>query len=84
MDEEIHIHMNQLKVIFLNNNNWKRFKKKHKKKIRPIIIKEIEKFLYCGDPMDLPRFRCEQCAGAMVPVYYQGLQGIIYDNRDLK
>lgn len=62
MDEDIHIHMNQLKAIFLDNNNWERFKKKHKKKIRPIVIKEVEKFLHCGDLSNGFRvFKCEAC-----------------------
>lgn len=47
------------------------------------VVEQLD-FMDGGDPMDPPRFRCEQCAGAMVPVYYQGLQGITYDNRDLK
>lgn len=47
------------------------------------VVEQLD-FMDGGDPMDPPRFRCEQCAGAMVPIYYQGLQGITYDNRDLK
>lgn len=36
-----------------------------------------------GDPMDPPRFSCERCQGEMVPVYYESIHGIIYDNREL-
>jgi hypothetical protein len=34
MKEDIHIYMNQLKAIFLDNNNWEKFKKKYKKKYK--------------------------------------------------
>lgn len=47
------------------------------------VVEQLD-FMDGGDPMDPPRFRCEQCAGEMVPVYYQSLQGITYDNRNLK
>jgi len=32
MKEDIHIYMNQLKAIFLDNNNWESLKGKHKKR----------------------------------------------------
>lgn len=37
-----------------------------------------------GDPMDPPRFSCEQCGGEMVPVYYKSIHGITYDYSKLK
>lgn len=53
MKEDIHIYMNQLKAIFLDNNNWEKFKKKYKKKYKkqicPNVIKEVEEFQYCDD-----------------------------------
>lgn len=62
-DNEIHIQMNQLKAIFLRNDNWKRFKKKYGRKIRPVVIEEVEKFLHCGDLSNGFRvFKCEACA----------------------
>ena len=32
------------------DNNWKQFKALYGKKIRPIVIKEVEKMLLCRDP----------------------------------
>lgn len=62
MKDKLRIHMDQLKAIFLDNHNWERFKKKHKKKIRPIVIREVEKFLHCGDLSNGFRvFKCEAC-----------------------
>ena len=62
-NNEIHIQMNQLKAIFLHNDNWERFKKKHGRKIRPVVIEEVEKFLHCGDLSNGFRvFKCEACS----------------------
>ncbi|GAA0361580.1 hypothetical protein IRB23SM22_09130 [Alkalibacterium sp. s-m-22] len=52
-------------------------------KIPKDVVKQLD-FMDSGDPMDPPRFSCEQCDGSMVPLYYEGLQGITYDNRHLK
>ena len=37
------------RIFFDENQNWDEFKGKYGKKIRPIVIKEIEKFRDCGD-----------------------------------
>lgn len=62
-NSEIPIQMNQLKAIFLHNENWKKFKKKYGSKIRPVVIEEVEKFLHCGDLSNGFRvFKCEACS----------------------
>lgn len=41
---------NILKEIFFDiNQHWESFKKKYGDRIRPIVIKEVEKFRDCGD-----------------------------------
>lgn len=47
------------------------------------IVDEFD-WLDGGDPMDPPRFSCQNCQGEMVPEYYQNESGIIYDNRHLR
>ena len=39
---------NVLKRIF--EENWQQFYEKNKERVRPIVVKEIEKFLGCGNP----------------------------------
>nr|WP_322112079.1 transposase zinc-binding domain-containing protein [Brevibacillus ruminantium] len=39
---------NVLKRIFIDH--WKPFVEKYGKRIRPSVLKEVEKFLNCGDP----------------------------------
>ncbi|MCQ6307407.1 transposase zinc-binding domain-containing protein [Bacillus cereus] len=45
---------NILKRIFFDeHNHWERFKDKYGARIRPVVLKEIEKFRGCGDPMPI-------------------------------
>lgn len=51
---------NLLKRIFLENWDW--FSAKHKNRIRPIVEKEVKKFLGCGDPKNgFKLLVCEGC-----------------------
>lgn len=49
-------------IFFDKHNHWESFKKKHGAKIRPIVIKEVEKFRDCGDiKKGFKLFVCEGC-----------------------
>lgn len=51
---------NVLKRIFLEN--WDRFYAKHKGRIRPAVVKEVAKFLGCGNPKNgFKLLVCEGC-----------------------
>jgi hypothetical protein len=51
---------NLLKRIFLEN--WKWFYSKHKNRIRSVVVKEVEKFLGCGNPKNgFKLLVCEGC-----------------------
>ncbi|MCQ6289193.1 transposase zinc-binding domain-containing protein [Bacillus cereus] len=54
---------NILKRIFFDeHNHWERFKDKYGARIRPVVLKEIEKFRGCGDPKNgFTLFVCEGC-----------------------
>lgn len=54
---------NILKRIFFDHHqHWEKFKRKHGKKIRPIVIKEVEKFRDCGDlKKGFKPYVCEGC-----------------------
>lgn len=54
---------NILKQIFFDKNqHWESFKKKHGDKIRPVVIKEVERFRDCGNPKNgFKLFVCEGC-----------------------
>jgi hypothetical protein len=54
---------NILKRIFFDENqHWEKFKNKYKRKIRPIVTKEVEKFRDCGNPKKgFKLFVCEGC-----------------------
>jgi hypothetical protein len=54
---------NILKQIFFDTHqHWEAFKNKHGAKIRPIVIKEVEKFRDCGDSRKgFKLFVCEGC-----------------------
>ena len=47
------------------------------------IVDEFD-WLDGGDPLDPPRFSCQNCQSEMVPEYYQSDSGITYDNRHLR
>jgi hypothetical protein len=54
---------NILKRIFFDENqHWEKFKSKYGRKIRPIVIKEVEKFPDCGNAKKgFKLFVCEGC-----------------------
>ncbi|MDR7003085.1 hypothetical protein J2Y67_005641 [Neobacillus niacini] len=49
-------------IFFDKHQHWEAFKNKHVAKIRPIVIKEVEKFRDCGDiKKGFKVFMCEGC-----------------------
>ena len=49
LDENRGMETNILKRIFFDENqHWDQFVKKHHKNLRPIVMKEVEKFRGCG------------------------------------
>jgi hypothetical protein len=54
---------NLLKQIFFDQHqHWDAFVEKHKKHIRPNVIKEVQKFRGCGDPrIGFKILVCEGC-----------------------
>ncbi|MEI3614450.1 hypothetical protein SPD89_19550 [Pseudogracilibacillus sp. SO30301A] len=41
-------------ILFDENQHWESFKKKHRERIRPVAVKEVERFRDCESPkMDL-------------------------------
>ena len=49
-------------IFFDEHNHWDKFLNKHRRKIRPVVIKEIEKFRGCGDPKrGFKLLVCEGC-----------------------
>lgn len=54
---------NVLKRIFFDEHgHWDRFVAKHKGKLRPHVLKEVEKFRKCGDPRNgFKLLVCEGC-----------------------
>ncbi|WP_100523531.1 IS91 family transposase [Mycobacteroides abscessus] len=54
---------NVLRQIFFDQHrHWDRFVEKHKEKIRPAVLKEVEKFRGCGDPRNgFKLLVCEGC-----------------------
>lgn len=73
-DKDIRITMNNLKAIFERNNNWETFLQNNKGKARPIIRKEVEKFLHCENLSNGFRtYKCEACPKVMnVPLRCKG------------
>lgn len=50
------------RIFFDENQHWEQFKTKYGRKIRPIVIKEVEKFRDCGNPKKgFKLFVCEGC-----------------------
>lgn len=52
-----------------------------KEELIPTDVVEHFDFLDGGDPLDPPKFNCEECYGEMVPEYFESHTGIVYDNR---
>lgn len=66
---------NPLQAIFFDESrNWDKFLKKHYRKLRPVVKKEVKKFQYCGDIRKGYRlFVCEGCHGTkLVPLKCKG------------
>lgn len=59
-----------LKQIFEDNDNWLKFVKKHGDKLRPVIIKEVDKMLACRDPLKsgYHKYTCPDCPDVEVIV----------------
>jgi len=52
------------RIFFDEQQNWEAFKAKHGKKIRPVVVKEVEKFKDCGNPKKgFTLLVCEGCHG---------------------
>ena len=50
------------RIFFDEQQNWEAFKAKHGKKIRPVVVKEVEKFKDCGNPQKgFTLLVCEGC-----------------------
>lgn len=50
------------RISFNKHNHWEAFVAKHREKIRPIVLKEVEKFRGCGDyKKGFNFFVCEGC-----------------------
>lgn len=47
----------------------------------PLDVVEHFDFLDGGDPLDPPKFSCQNCPSEMVPEYFRSHTGIVYDNR---
>lgn len=54
--------------------------------VEEIPLEVVEQFdwLDGGDPHDPPRFSCQVCQGEMIPEYFRGATGVLYDNRYLR
>ncbi|MFA1641561.1 transposase zinc-binding domain-containing protein [Chryseomicrobium imtechense] len=54
---------NILKQIFFDQNrHWEKFVQKHRRLIRPVVLKEIKKFQGCGKVVNgFKLFVCEGC-----------------------
>lgn len=49
-------------IFFDENQHWESFKRKHGERIRPVVIKEVERFRDCGNPKNgFKLFVCEGC-----------------------
>nr|WP_279402067.1 transposase zinc-binding domain-containing protein [Piscibacillus salipiscarius] len=50
------------RIFFDKHNHWDRFVNKYGGRVRPIVLKEIEKFRECGNPKNgFKLFVCEGC-----------------------
>lgn len=58
------------RIFFDEKQNWERFVEKYKKRIRPVVLKEVEKFHHCGDPKyGFKLFVCEGCHDVKIVAY---------------
>ena len=57
-------------IFFDGRENWKQFVEKYGKRIRPVVLKEVDKFCHCGDPKQgFKLFVCEGCNDVKHLVY---------------
>ncbi|TFJ94437.1 IS91 family transposase [Lentibacillus salicampi] len=50
------------RILFDENQHWESFKEKHGDRIRPVVLKEVERFRDCGNPKNgFKLFVCEGC-----------------------
>lgn len=57
-------------ILFDSRDNWHKFVDKYGKRIRPVVLKEVEKFHNCGDPKQgFKLFVCEGCNDVKHLVY---------------
>ena len=58
------------RIFFDSRQNWERFVEKYRKRIRPVVIKEVAKFHHCGDPRyGFKLFVCEGCHDVKIVAY---------------
>ena len=55
---------------------------KTKEKIPTYIVEILDKADQFGDTSIPPRFDCEKCTGKMVPIYYIGVKGQVYEYKE--
>ena len=57
-------------IFFDPRENWQKFVEKFGNRIRPVVLKEVEKFRHCGDPKQgFKLFVCEGCNDVKHLVY---------------
>ena len=57
-------------IFFDERNNWEQFVEKYGKRIRPVVLKELEKFRKCGDPKSgFKLLVCEGCHDLKIVSY---------------
>ncbi len=58
------------RIFFDENRNWDTFVRKYNRRIRPVVIKEIEKFGHCGDSKQgFKMLVCEGCHDVRIVPY---------------
>ena len=58
------------RIFFDTRQNWERFAEKNRKRIRPVVFKEVAKFHHCGDPRyGFKLFVCEGCHNVKIVAY---------------
>lgn len=58
------------RIFFDENNHWDRFVEKYGTRIRPIVVKEVEKFRNCGNPKNgFKLLVCEGCHDIRIVPY---------------
>ncbi len=55
---------------------------KTKENIPTYIVEMLDKADQFGDTSVPPRFDCQKCTGKMVPIYYIGVKGRVYEYKE--